>query len=155
MKGRGFRDEFPFLDRPGCPVELEALASRKFTKYRAYVRLHRQLRDCTDLAQCTKVAGELVDNYIDNRRIWQELNWYKEHGTLLGKHPAFAEFRRRKQLNFMPVKQLMERLRQVEMNIWRVRNEMAKGDRPHLDAMRRERLAGYEKERADILRLLE
>lgn len=136
-------------------MELEALASRKFTKYRAYVRLHRQLRDCTSLEDCAKVAGELVDNYIDNRLIWQELNWYKEHGSLLGKHPAFAEFRRRRELNNLPVKELVKRQRQVEMNIWRVKSEMAKGDKPHLDATRRERLAGYEKERADIVRLLE
>ena len=136
-------------------MELEALASRKFAKYHAYVRLHELLRDCTDLDGCAKVAGELVDNYIDNRLIWQELNWYKEHGTILGKHPAFAEFRRRRQLNDMSVKQLVKRQQQVEMNIWRVKSEMAKGDKPHLDATRRERLAGYEKERADIVRLLE
>ena len=136
-------------------MELEALASRKFTKYRAYVRLHPQLRHCTTLEQCAQVAGELVDNYIDNRLIWQELSWYKEHGSILGKHPAFAEFRRRKELNSLPVKDLVKRQRQVEMNIWRVKSELAKGDKPHLDATRRERLAGYEKERADIVRLLE
>lgn len=136
-------------------MELEALASRKFTKYRAYVRLHRQLRDCTSLEDCAKVAGELVDNYIDNRLIWEELTWYKEHGSLLGKHPAFAEFRRRRELNNLPVKELVKRQRQVEMNIWRVKSELAKGDKPHLDATRQERLAGYEKERADIVRLLE
>ena len=136
-------------------MELEALASRKFTKYRAYVRLYNGLRDCSTLEQCAKVAGELVDNYIDNRLIWQELSWYQEHGTILGKHPAFAEFRRRRQLNDMPVKQLVKRQQQVEMNIWRVKNELAKGTKPHLDAGRRERLAGYEKELADILRLLE
>lgn len=136
-------------------MELEALASRKFTKYRAYVRLHRQLRDCTSLEDCARVSGELVDNYIDNRLIWEELTWYKEHGSLLGKHPAFAEFRRRRELNNLPVKELVKRQRQVEMNIWRVKSEMAKGDKPHLDATRRERLAGYEKERADIVRLLE
>ena len=136
-------------------MELEALASRKFTKYRAYVRLHRQLRDCESLEDCARVAGELVDKYIDNRLIWQELTWYKEHGSLLGKHPAFAEFRRRRELNNLPVKELVKRQRQVEMNIWRVKSELAKGDKPHLDATRRERLAGYEKERADIVRLLE
>lgn len=151
----GFRTEFPFLDQPGCPIELEALASRKFAKYRAYVRLHQQLRGCADLDECAKTAGELVDNYIDNRLIWQELNWYKEHGTILGKHPAFAEFRRRKRLMKMNVRQLMTRLRQVEMNIWRVKNEMAKGDKPHLNAVRHDRLVGYEKERTDIRRLLE
>ena len=136
-------------------MELEALASRKFTKYRAYVRLYNKLRDCSTLEQCAKVAGELVDNYIDNRLIWQELHWYQEHGSILGKHPAFAEFRRRRQLNNMPVKALVRRQQQVEMNIWRVKSEMAKGDKPHLDTQRQERLAGYEKERADILRLLE
>ena len=136
-------------------MELEALASRKFTKYRAYVRLYNKLRDCSTLEQCAKVAGGLVDNYIDNRLIWQELSWYQEHGSILGKHPAFAEFRRRRQLNEMPVKALVKRQQQVEMNIWRVKNEMAKGDKPHLDTQRQERLAGYEKERADILRLLE
>ena len=136
-------------------MELEALASRKFTKYRAYVRLYNKLRDCSTLDQCARVAGELVDNYIDNRLIWQELSWYQEHGSILGKHPAFAEFRRRRELNDMPVKALVRRQQQVEMNIWRVKSEMAKGDKPHLDAQRQERLAGYEKERADILRLLE
>ena len=136
-------------------MELEALASRKFTKYRAYVRLYNKLRDCSTLEQCAKVAGELVDNYIDNRLIWQELSWYQDHGSILGKHPAFAEFRRRRQLNDMPVKALVRRQQQVEMNIWRVKNEMAKGDKPHLDTQRQERLAGYEKERADIIRLLE
>ena len=46
-------------------MELEALASRKFTKYRAYVRLHQKLRGCAGLAECAETAGELVDNYID------------------------------------------------------------------------------------------
>lgn len=87
--------------------------------------------------------------------IWQELNYYKEHHALLGKHPAFAEFRRRSELLHLPVKELLRRQRQVMNNIWRVRSEIAKGDKPHLDVVRRERLAGYEKELADINRLLE
>ena len=131
------------------------MASRKFTRYRAYVRLHAGLRDCSTLQQCAKVAGELVENYIDNRLIWAELDWYRQHGTILGRHPIFAEFRKRKKLNGMTVKELIRRLQQVEMNIWRVKNEMEKNDKPHLHSARRERLAGYEKERADILRLLE
>ncbi len=136
-------------------MELEALASRKLTRYRAYVRLHEKLRSCTTLKQCAEVAGELIDNYIDNRLIWDELHWYQEHGSLLGKHPAFAEFKRRKSLIGLPVKELMKRLRQLEMNIWRAKSELSKGDKPHLNAARRERLAGYEKEKADILRLIE
>ena len=128
-------------------MELEALVSRKFSKYHAYVRLHRKLRDCTSLEECATVSRELIDSYI--------ANYYKENHSLLGKHPAFAEFRRRSELLKLPVKELVRRLRQVENNIWRVKSELAKGDKPHLDAIRRERLAGYEKELADINRLLE
>ncbi len=136
-------------------MELEALASRKFSRYHSYVRLHRQLRDCTSLQQCADVSRQLIDSYLDNRMIWVELNYYQKHGTMLGKHPAFAEFRRRNELLKMSVKDLLLRKQQVENNIWRVKNEMAKGSKPHLDAIRRERLVGYEKELADINRLLE
>lgn len=154
-ESNSFRGEFPFLNDPDCPMELEALASRKFSKYHAYVRLHAQLRDCTSLRECADVSRQVIDSYLDNRMIWDELNYYKEHHALLGKHPAFAEFRRRSELLQLPIKELISRQRQVENNIWRIKSEMAKGDKPHLDVIRRERLAGYEKERADINRLLE
>ena len=136
-------------------MELEALASRKFNKYHAYVRLYPQLRDCTSLQQCAEISQKLIDNYMDNRMIWEELNYYKEHGTLLGKHPAFAEFCRRSELLQLPVKELVHRQRQVENNIWRVKSEITRGDKPYLNPIRQERLIGYEKELADINRLLE
>ena len=136
-------------------MELEALASRKFKHYRAYVRLHQELSDCTDLEQCSIKCKELIDNFLDNRLIWEELNYYQLHGSLLGKHPAFAEFRRRNDLRNLSTKELVRRQEQVENNIWRVKNEMAKGNKPHLDVVRKERLAGYEKELADINKLLD
>ena len=120
-------------------MELEALASRKFSKYHAYVRLHARLRDCTSLQECADVSRQVIDSYMDNRMIWQELNYYKEHHALLGKHPAFAEFRRRSELLHLPVKELVRRQQQVQNNIWRVKSELAKGDKPHLDVVRRER----------------
>lgn len=101
------------------------------------------------------MAGQLLDNYLDNRLIWEELNYYKQHGTLLGRHPAFAEFRRRRRLTALSVKELIRRQRQVEMNIWRVKSELRKADKPHLAAQRRQRLEAYEREHADILRLIE
>lgn len=136
-------------------MELEALASRKFNRYHNYVRLHANLRDCTSLQQCADNSRELIDSYIENRMIWDELNYYKEHHSLLGKHPAFAEFHRRSELLKLPVKDLIRRKQQVENNIWRVKSEIAKGDKPYLNPIRRERLEGYEKELADINRLLE
>lgn len=135
-------------------MELEALASRKFSKYHNYVELHAKLRDCTSLQECAETSRKLIDSYIENRMIWEELAYYKENRTMLGKHPAFTEFQRRSELLRLPIKELVHRQRQVENNIWRVKSEMAKNDKPHLNSIRRERLFGYEKELADINRLL-
>lgn len=57
-KPKPFREEFPFLDQPDCPVELEALASRKFSRYHDYVKLHSKLRECRSLEECAQVAGD-------------------------------------------------------------------------------------------------
>ena len=154
-KENPFRQEFQFLGQPGCPVELEALASRKISKYQDYVRLHNSLRNCTSLTECADVSRELIESYMENRMIWNELNYYKEHRTLLGKHSIYGEFRRRNELLRLPVKELVRRQIQVENNIWRVKSELSRKDKPHLDMIRRERLAGYEQELSDINRLLE
>ena len=55
----------------------------------------------------------------------------------------------------MSVKDLMKRKQQLENNIWRVQAEMKKGDKPHLDGQRRERLAAYQSELAEVNRLLD
>lgn len=153
-KPKSFREEFPFLNQPDCPVELEALASRKFAKYHEYVKLHAQLRQCTDLKQCADVARQLLDSYMENRMIWAELNYYQQHRSVMGKHPIFASFARRKSMLSMSVKDLMKRKVQLENNIWRVQSEMKKGDKPHLDAQRKERLEAYQTELAEVNRLL-
>lgn len=153
-KIKPFREEFPYLNRPDCPVELETLASRKFTRYHAYVDLHTKLKDCTSLDDCARVSKEIIDNYIDNRSIWNELNYYQQHNKLLGKHPIFLEFRKRKELLTLPVRDLIYRQQQVVNNIWRVKNELAKRNKPHLDIERKARLSSYEAELSDINRLL-
>ncbi|KAA6325083.1 hypothetical protein EZS27_025663 [termite gut metagenome] len=153
-KSESFRDEFPYLNDPACPAELETLSSRKFAKYHLYVHLHKQLRDCTSLKECAHISRQLIDNYLENRQIWEELNYYKEHHALLGKHAVFREFARRKELLSLPVKELMLRKSKIENNIWRVKNEIKKKDKPHLDALRAERLVSYETELTEVNRLL-
>lgn len=153
-KALSFREEFPFLNEPDCPAELEALASRKFTKYHAYVDLHKKLRDCTSTKQCAQVSRELINNYLENRMIWDELNYYHQHHSILGKHPIFSAFHKRKELLSLNVKQLMIRQKRLNNNIWRVQDEIKKGDKPHLELERLTRLRAYQSELAEINRLL-
>lgn len=153
-KPLSFRDEFPFLNDPKCPPELEALASRKFARYHNYVNSHKKLRDCTSTEQCAKVSRELINSYLENRMIWEELNYYQQHGSILGKHPIFAAFHRRKELLTLNVKQLLIRQKRLKNNIWRVQDELAKRDKPHLELERLARLQAYQSELAEINRLL-
>ena len=154
-KPKPFREEFSFLNLDSCPVELEALASRKFGRYHIYVNLHRKLRDCTSLEECAQVSKELIDNYIENRMIWDELNYYQTHKKILGKHPIFIEFSRRKELLQLSVKELVFRQQKIENNIWRVKNELKRGNKPHLELERKERLSAYENELNEVKKLLE
>lgn len=152
---KSFRQEFPFLGEASCPTELQALASIKMTRYHAYVNLHSKLTDCRSLKECAAVSRELINSYLENRAIWEELNYYKEHRSLLGNHPVFAAFRRRKELLSCSLRELLQRQRRLRANIWRVKDELKKGDKPHLEIERCTRLKILEAELAEVNRLLD
>ena len=149
------REEFPFLGHPDCPVELEALATRKIMRYHEYISLHQKLRDCTSLPDLALLCGKIINAYIENRTIYAELDYYKQHHALLGKHPIFRFFQRRKKILGMSIKNLMKRKVQLENNIWRAGNEIKKGNKPHLDVIRKERIEAYKAELAEVNRLLD
>lgn len=86
--------------------------------------------------------------------MWLELDYYKQHHTILGKHPIFNEFKQKRLLLSMSLKDMLARKKQLEMNIWRTKSLIKKGGTPELQVKRRERLKGYESEMADVIRLI-
>ena len=66
----------------------------------------------------------------------------------------FRSIPRRKELLTLNVKQLMIRQKRLKNNIWRVQDELAKRDKPHLELERLARLQAYQSELAEINRLL-
>jgi hypothetical protein len=141
------------LNDPGTPPELEALVTRKFTCYYQYKQLHKKLFSATN-DECTEVAAELIDAYIENRVIYDELEYYRVSGKVLGKHPIFRQFTRNKEINSMSAKELCHEQKKLINNIWRVNNEMKKEDKPHLYAARKVKLEQYERDLALINKLL-
>ena len=127
------RKEFPFLGSPDCPMELKALVTDRISSYHRYQDTWPKLFTASTPEECAVVASTIVNAYIDNRRTWEELNYYQQHHRVLGHHPIFRQFN----------------------NIWRVKSEMKKGSKPDLEQARRDRLAGYEAELAEIRRLLD
>lgn len=149
-----FRDEFPFLNAPGCPMELKALVTDKFSSYYRYRRLHAQLWDCTTPRECADLARDIISSYQENRAIYEELDYYKKHGVILGKHPVFKHYNRMASLRKLSIKELVVKQMQLEHNVWRIESELKKKDKPHLDKERQERLQQKKAELAEVIRLL-
>jgi len=85
------REEFPFLGRKDCPEEFAILVNKMLTAYDDYRSDREKLYDLdkNKLDECYQGARSALDAYILNREIWEELNYYKIHGIILGNLPEF------------------------------------------------------------------
>lgn len=136
---RRFRDDFPFLRDPDCPAELKILATDKITAHERYIRAHDRLFDCTSLDDCYRTARETIENFQENRAIFAELDYYREHRTVLGKHRIFEHVQQLRALEKMGIVELIAEQRRLRSAIWRIDNEIKKGDKPHLQTEREQR----------------
>ncbi|MGL5682570.1 MAG: hypothetical protein ACRDDZ_05870 [Marinifilaceae bacterium] len=150
-----FRARYPFLGDKHCPRELKLLANDKITAYWNYVHLHDKLYDCVTNTECLNTASALLDNFIENDTITREFRHYAEHKAVLGKHSIFNEYRKTDAVRKMSVKELIRRQEQLKENIWRIKNEIAKGDKPHLTFERERRQEERERELELVNRLLD
>ena len=151
---RSFRDEFPFLSRPDCPMELKALVMDKFSSYYRYRDLHSKLPSCTSLGECAELSRDIIDSYLENRAIFAELDYYKQNHTILGKHPIFKHFHKVAALRKLSIKELVLQQQKLEHNLWRIESEIKKNDKPHLNSERMGRLEQKRAELSEVNRLL-
>lgn len=150
-----FRQEFPFLESPDCPYELKALVTDKFSSYNRYKKLHPHLFECESLTDCAETARDILASYRDNKAIYAELNYYKQHKSILGKHPIFKHFHHLKELKGMNLRDLIKKEDKLKHNIWRIESEIAKKDKPELLAERLKSIELKKNELAEVQRLLD
>jgi len=154
-KKRSFRAEFSFLSRPDCPPELKVLAADKITAWEKYTAGHEKLFDCSSIDECCEAAANVVENYKENRLIFEELEYYAKNGSILGKHRIFDQYKKYQRLRGYNVIELVKlHENTLPHRIWRIENEMKKGDKPHLKAEREKRLQEVKAELAEVKRLL-
>lgn len=151
---RSFRNDWQFLSNKDCPNELKILAADKITAYRNYVAAHELLFDCATQEDCFVTSKKVIENYIENRNIYSELTYYKEHDKILGKHWIFNETKRLAQLRNLPIKELFSRKENLEESVWRIGNEIKKGNKPHLAESRETRLKIKERELIEVERMI-
>lgn len=83
-----FREQFPFLNDTNCPDILKILVSDMFTAYDRYKSAYAKLVELPDdagIIEASGLAENIVENYISNREMWEELEHYQNTGEILGK----------------------------------------------------------------------
>lgn len=138
------RKQWTFLSSQNCPQELKILVADKITAYQSYVDAHRSLVDCVTLEQCYNTAKTIIDNFIEDYEIKRELDYYREHSCVLGKHRVFSEQRDIEELRRIPLHNLILEKERIDNNIWRVKDDIRKNLKPHLLLKRENRLKSYE-----------
>lgn len=121
-------------------MELKALAADKITAYHTYCDAHEKLFDCISLEECFETAKKVVENFRQNRLISAEFAYFKEHGSVLGKHPVFKRYRKMESYRRMGIVSLIAEQRRLKGAVWRIESEIRKGDKPSLLTEREARL---------------
>lgn len=146
-----FREKYPFLNSPDCPDILKVLVADMFTAYGEYKAAHARLQALGDedstsaAAECEKVVTE----YLKNREIWEELDYYRENGTILGKAAKFREAQAAEDLTALSDVELISKLQsagvQESKNKKKVADAKAKGEENEKAAAALEYWSTYKK----------
>lgn len=129
-----FREKYPFLNSPDCPDVLKVLVADMFTAYGEYKAAHARLQTLGDEDSATAAADceKVVTEYLKNREIWEELEYYRENGTILGKAAKFREAQAAEDLTALPDVDLISKLQsasvQESKNKKKVADAKAKGE---------------------------
>lgn len=106
------------------------------TAYYGYIEAHESLFAAAGPEEFARAAKNSVELYLDNRGIWDELNHYKLHGTILGKHPVIYELSEIDKLRKLNSSQLSKRRSNLYINIQKTRKLISTGDKPELNSQR-------------------
>lgn len=135
-----FRDRFPFLNSPDCPDVLKILVADMFTAYDLYLKTFRELGELPDdveLEQAFAIAKTTVENYLEDRSIWEELEYYRDNHALLGKHPRIAVYLASDELSNKSDLEVMNIRKNAASNVskWKKKLETVEGEEERAKAL--------------------
>jgi len=123
----------------------------KITSYEQYVQGHKDLFDSEKILQ---VSGPTVEAFLNNRKIFDELNYYKNNGKLLGQHAVFGQNSRIDQIQKMIVPELVKLKDQLTNNIDRTKKKIKVTPKHPETKNRKARVSEYETELKEVKKLL-
>lgn len=126
-----FREEFPFLNDKDCPNEFKILVSDMFSAYDLYRESHEMLVKIPDdvaSEETFRWAKTAVEKYLDNREMWEELEYYREHRTILGKAKIMQDLAEKTDIKSLSDLELVKLLNNAKSNISKGKNDLEKAD---------------------------
>lgn len=116
-QGISLREQFPFLKDKECPDELKVLVADLITARENYVNGHQRLFDKITKEQEAALAQDIVGNFIENKMAFAELEHYREHGVILGEHPAVKKVALGRELAALSTAELTKKVNSLRKNI--------------------------------------
>lgn len=148
------REEFPFLADKECPSILKLLVHDMITCYEEYKQAHEKLFTAANQEEVLEFARETVENYLENREIWEELNYYKENNELLGKHPLFSQQEKFADLASLSTHELYKKMGNANKAISGLNVKIEKGEKPDKVKEWTDKLEERKAELTEIKRIL-
>lgn len=125
-----FREQFPFLSEPECPDILKILVSDMFTAYGNYKAARERLENHAD--ENAEVAARdcetVVEEYLKNREIWEELEYYRQTGEILGKAAKFREIEQAEALSKLTDMELLKKQQSAQVNVSKRKKALKKAE---------------------------
>ena len=130
------REKYPFLRSQDCPEEFKIMVADMFTAYDNYREAYTLLSDKNTKDENLQLAESVVENYLANRAMWEELDYYLANGEILGNLPIFELLKLRKEISALTDMDLMKKLNTTKPNITKSKKaiEGAKNDEEKAEA---------------------
>jgi len=111
------REQFPFLREKDCPDVLKLLINEMITAYENYKAGRTQLFSSLTAEEEALLSRDIVDNFIENKQAFAELEHYKNTGQILGAHPIFEAQKIKEELDALNAEGLNLKYNSLRKNI--------------------------------------
>ncbi|WP_109852809.1 hypothetical protein [Aquimarina sp. AU58] len=112
-------EQFPFLRDKDCPDVYKILVNDMITAYTIYTEEQPLLFSKATLEELAKIAATVKNNFIENKDIWEELEYYQENKSPLGKHAMFLKMEVEKSIKELSTSDLNKKINNLRSNISR------------------------------------
>lgn len=149
------RVQFPFLNEADCPDVLKILVADLITAYDTYADAHKELFAQLTQEQLSNIAATVVENYINNKLVFAELEHYKAKNELLGEHPIFERLEWESKMKQLNANELSKQLNNLTNNLNRNKSKLKQAANDEDKQRSEDLVSGYEYKLEFVKQLLD